>query len=75
MPSLVSDPSSTRIKFKDVNMCSQYNLKINVSFRRRSIFVNLILPRFSGRKKVSGILFPKEGKDHGKSAKDLYSRV
>ncbi len=33
------------------------------------------LPRFCGMVKVSDILFPKEGKDRGKSAKGLYSGV
>jgi len=35
----------------------------------------LILPRICGREKVSDILFSKEGKDHAKGAKDLYTRV
>jgi hypothetical protein len=32
MLSLVADLSATRIKFEDVNMCSRYNMKINVAF-------------------------------------------
>lgn len=33
------------------------------------------LTHFDGKVKASGILFPKEGKDHEKSPKDLYPRV
>jgi hypothetical protein len=32
VPSLIADLYATRIQFEDVNMSSQYNLKINVSF-------------------------------------------
>jgi hypothetical protein len=32
VPSLVADGCATRIQFEDVNMCSQDNMKINVSF-------------------------------------------
>jgi hypothetical protein len=35
----------------------------------------LILSRICGRGKASDILFQKEGKDHAKGSKDLYTRV
>ncbi len=36
---------------------------------------DVCLPRFCGMVKDSDILFQKEGKDHGKSAKDLHRGV
>jgi hypothetical protein len=36
---------------------------------------SVILPRICGGVKPSSILFQKEGKDHAKGSKDLYTRV
>ena len=41
MLSLVAAGCATRIKFEDVNWCSQDNMKINIYFWRRSALLNL----------------------------------